>query len=1183
MADFVHLHVRSEYSLLSGACRVKQTVLAAKEMGMRALAITDLGVMYGAVAFYEACVAAGIHPIIGCELAVSDPDGSSEGSTLVLLCKNEIGYRNLSALVTEASLKSDGNSVPWFDLSSHCDGLIALSGGIRSSIGRRLLRGDSRGAENTAEAMKRLFGQDFYLEVCDCGRSEEKRLNAQLFDLGERISVPVAASNDVCFLHKEDAITRQLLVCIGEGKTLDGVPEDERARYLRSAEEMAEVFAAHPEALANTVRIADSCRFAFSFGKTKLPRFDPPNGQSPTAYLEKLASEGLARRVRDGDIVYDAAHDEDTYRMRIRYEQVVITSMGYAPYFLIVADFVGWAKQHRIPTGPGRGSGAGSLIAYLIGITEVDPVKYGLLFESFLNPERVSMPDFDIDFCDRRRDEVIAYVTEKYGADHVCQIITFGTLAAKAAIRDVGRVLGMPLSEVDATARLIPRELKITLREARQTPALKEACESSASVKRLVDLAMSVEGMPRNVSTHAAGVVITDRPLAEYLPLTRSGNVTLTQYDMDTVARLGLLKFDFLALRYLTVIDDTVQLIREKLPAFSLRQIPLDDSETYALIGSGRTDGLFQLESAGMRQLLVAFKPRCLTDIMTAIALYRPGPMDSIDRYLANRNSETGISYPIEGLAEILDETCGCIVYQEQVMEIFRAIAGYSYGKADVVRRAISKKKADVIERERGNFLAGAVERGVKREDAQALFDEMTDFANYGFKKSHAAAYAILSYRTAYLKAHYPAYYYASLLTSVLGNLPKMGEYIGECAKMGIRTLPPDINRSRAQFTVCEDGIRFGLLAIKNVGSQLIRTILREREHGSFTSLYDFLRRVSGGDANKRAVESLIRSGALDGLGSNRAELLAGYEPLIDQFSRGGMQGQIDLFGAEQVGFSLPSLPDFSLREKLKMEKEVCGISCSGHMLDDYRNHVQALSPISAAELQKRIDEESAANGESVLLCGIVTARSDKLTKNGEQMAFVTLEDRTGGAELVIFPKNLTDCQPLLWIDTAVVAFGSLSLRGDSGKILVAQMLPLIPDTRFHPETYRSPFAVGQPPSARRQREEMPNRQTERAALTPSPSPNTLHVDSVAEPHGSIDGVTVYLKVPHMQGSAFEKAVLMCEIFAGSAHVVFYDEAEKKYVRALHLSLDPTDFVLKEMKAVLGENNVVIKKKEKLL
>ncbi len=1176
MPSFVHLHLKTEYSLLDGACRITETVKAAKEMGFETLAVTDSRAMFGAVAFFRACTDVGIKPIIGCEIELLSPE-SSKAYPLVLLVMDETGYRSLTQLVTDAALTGKG-IVSFSALQARNAGLIALSGGTRGAIAQSLLSDMEQSAQELARNLKTVFGDRFYLEVCDRGLREEGALNERIFALGSQLGIAVAASGDVCYLRPEDALTRRVLRCIGQGTTLDRTKTEEAERDLKSDAELRRRFASHPEAIEQTAAIADRCTFTFTFGKTKLPRFDPPDGKTPAAYLAELTEKGLLARLKAGDIVYDEKNNEETYRMRIRYEQVVITSMGYAPYFLIVSDFVGWAKAHQIPTGPGRGSGAGSLVAYLIGITEVDPVHYGLLFESFLNPQRVSMPDFDIDFCDRRRDEVIRYVTDRYGADHVCQIVTFGTMAARAAVRDVGRVLDLPLSRVDMVAKCIPRELKITLAEALKTKELSSLYAENEDVRRLIDVASRVEGMPRHASTHAAGVVITDKPLTEYLPLTLSGDVVLTQYDMDTVARLGLLKFDFLALRYLTVIDDTACMIRRADPAFDLHSLPLDDEKTYDLVSSGMTAGLFQLESPGMRQLLTAFKPRVITDIMTAIALFRPGPMDSIDKYLENRTKEGGIDYPLPELKPILDETCGCIVYQEQVMEIFCAIAGYTYGKADVVRRAISKKKADVIEKERGNFIGGAVERGVDRKIASDLFEDMTDFANYGFKKSHAAAYALLSYQTAYLKTHYPAAYFASLLTSVSGNQGKTAEYLTECLKRGICVLPPDVNASENAFTVEGGAIRMGLCAIKNVGVNLIARLLQERKKGAFTTFYDALRRLSGSDLNKRAVESLIHAGVFDRLDRNRAEMLADFEPLLDQFSsRGGVSGQMDLFGGEQVGISFPHLPDLPVREKLRMEKEVLGVNCSGHLLDDYAAHVDALAQPSICDLT-----DAPAEGDKVIACGIVTLKQNKTTKNGDAMAFLTLEDRAGSIEVVVFPKLFAEIEPLLHLDSAICVQGKISLRDDPPKLLADRILPLIPSDRFHPETYRSPFAT-EPAVTERRREDVPvappppTRVTPPAPL-PQPAPPPVS-PPVQTPDPAIvrHGGTVYLRVPDMEGRFFKKAHAICSIFEGTTAVVFYSKETGLYVRAVHLSLDATDFVLRELRSVLGEENVVYK------
>ena len=1087
MSDFVHLHLHSEYSLLDSACRIRDIVRAAKAAGHTAVALTDRDVLYGAVEFYSACEEEGLQPVIGCEISLlPDAGGKEQPFPFVLLVCDRTGYRNLCRIVSGAFFESR-HGAPCVRpelLSENREGLIALSGGEDSYIARCILENDYHEAERYAVCMDELFGRDFfYLELQDHGTPEEKKINAALAEISQKRGIPMAATNGVHYLKKEDAEVHAVLSAIRTGRTvrdgrLPGYETDER--YYKSTEEMNALFSGVPQAIENTVRIAGRCRFAFTFGKTFLPRFTPPDGKEPKAYLRELTKEGLERRLQCGDIRYDETCTSDDYKYRIEYELVVIGSMGYAEYFLIVSDFVNYAKSQGIPTGPGRGSGAGSLIAYLIGITEVDPVRYKLLFESFLNPQRISMPDFDIDFCYDRRDEVIRYVTDKYGADHVAQIVTFGTLAARAAIRDVGRALGMAYADVDAVACRIPRESGLTLRQALELePGLREIYAGNPEVKRLIDTAEQVEGMPRHASTHAAGVVITDLPLTEYLPLSKNGDVTVTQYDMDTVARLGLLKFDFLALRYLTIIDNTAKLVRETDRSFDLKKIPYDDEETFRLISAGQTGGVFQLESAGMRQLLSEFQPRSVGDIMVALALYRPGPMDSVPVYLENRRHPEKIRYCTDKLRDILDETAGCIVYQEQVMQIFRVVAGYSYGKADIVRRAIAKKKAGVIEKEYEGFVTGAKANGVSEEDAGRLFGMMTDFSNYGFKKSHAAAYAILSYQTAYLKTHYPVAYYASLLTSVRDSPPKMTQYIAECAKLEVRVLPPDINRSRMLFAVEGDAVRFGLLALKGVGVSFVRNILSVREAGEFRSFYDFVSRMASVELNRKQIEVLIKAGAFDRLGNNRSQLLAAYEQLLEMFAargRGSVSGQMDFFGSEHFEFTYPAIPEMPLRSRLQMEKECTDMYLSGQLLDSYSAQIEAMQPDSAASVLAAFadpgseagTEESLGEpggteyreGLNVVLCGIVGRRVDKSTKSGEAMAFVTLQDRFADMELVVFPKVLLEYQPFLRSGQAISVLGSLSLRSsDSVKVILRAVCPLLPNERFHPETFRNPFA----------------------------------------------------------------------------------------------------------------------------
>ena len=1197
--DFVHLHLHSEYSLLDGACRVSDIPRRAKELGQRAVALTDHGVMYGAVAFALACKEEGIKPIIGCEVYVAkrsrfDKTGSGETEPdhLVLLVKNEIGYRNLIAMVSAAYTEGFYRK-PRVDLEllkKHSEGLICLSACLAGYIPRHIMSGDLAGAEEYALKMEEIFGHgNYYLELQDQGAEGQRMVNECLAGISEHTGIPMVATNDVHYLKKTDAFTQSVMMCIQmntrveDGRPL-GFESDEF--YMKSSEEMDKLFGRYDDAIANTAVIADACNFDFTFGKTFLPTFTPPDGLSANEYLKKLTYEGLERRINKGDILYDTAFSKEDYRYRIEYELVVISSMGYSPYFLIVSDFVGYAKRKEIPTGPGRGSGAGSLVAYLIGITEVDPVRFGLLFESFLNPQRVSMPDFDIDFCYRRRDEVIAYVAERYGKDHVAQIVTFGTMAAKAVLRDVGRVLGLPYSEVDAVVRALP-EVKggVTLAEAWEDKSFRAVCENDEKLTELVTIARSLEGMPRNASTHAAGVVITDRPVSDYVPLSLNGDTVVTQFDMDTVAKLGLLKFDFLALRYLTILADTEKEIRKTEPGFSLDKIPFDDPATYALISSGRTDGLFQLESEGMRQLLIRMQPRAITDIMVAIALYRPGPMDAIPQFLSNRLSDKPLRYAIEPLAQILDETCGCIVYQEQVMQIFREVAGYSYGKADIVRRAIAKKKPGVIEKEREGFVRGAVEKGYRREDAEALYEQMTDFANYGFKKSHAAAYAFISYQTAYLKAHYTPMYYAALISSVFGNQGKMSEYITECAKCGIKTLPPDINESEDGFSVSGGNIRYGLPAIKNVGEQFILRVMEERRKGKFTSFYDFLSRMQGNDLNRRQVESLIKAGAFDSLGVYRSRLLAVCGEIIERLQsrgRGGVTGQMDMFGSESVTVDYPDIPEFSLGEKLRLEKESAGMYLSGHLLDDYTLHLSALSTVPLRQLLEDPTSESYSFKEkqTVTVAGIVGEMRRKNTRNGDVMAFVSFEDRAGEIELIVFPKVYEATLSLIKPDAALICEGEISLKDGEVKLLVRSLRPLKNNAEFAAspisETVEVARSIVPPPTERRYD---PSRTSAPASQMPQTPPS---LSKKEEDRGAGDRVQtiragkLYLRVPDCESEATKRCLALCRIFEGEVPVVLYDSKKKTYLSS-GVGIGLTPFVLNELKELLGEENVALK------
>ncbi len=1245
---FVHLHLHSEYSLLDGACRICEIPRRAKELGQTAVALTDHGVMYGAVDFYRACREEGIRPIIGCELYLAsgsrfDKDHGEDGkySHLVLLCENETGYRNLIYLVSKGF--TEGFYVkPRIDeelLFSHKEGLIALSACLSGKIPRMILNGDNEGAEAFAVRMAKEFGKDrFYLELQDHGIEGQDRVNSVIAAIGQRNGIPLVCTNDVHYLKKEDAQTHAVLKCIQTNTTIDaGRPEAFRTDefYMKSGEEMSSLFSRFPGAVENTGKIASMCDFSFTFGKLHLPGYELPEGKDPKKYLRELAFAGLEKRQERGQIVFTDDRKQEDYKYRIEYELVVIGSMGYAEYFLIVADFVNYAKSKRIPTGPGRGSGAGSLVAYLIGITEVDPLKYNLLFESFLNPERVSMPDFDIDFGDERRDEVIRYVSEKYGEDHVSQIVTFGTMAARAAVRDVGRALGMPYAEVDAVAKLIPQELKITLSKALETPELKAKVQSDDRAARLIRISMAVEGMPRHASTHAAGVVITDRPITEHVPVAMNGDTPVTQFDMDTIAALGLLKFDFLALRYLTVIDETVRSVKRIDPSFDFEHLPYDDEDAFSLISSGETDGLFQLESAGIKRMLTEFRPRSVEDIMIAIALYRPGPMDAIPVFLKNRKNPSQIRYPVDALKPILDETSGCIVYQEQVMQIFRAVAGYSYGKADVVRRAISKKKADVIEKERGNFIAGAVKNGTDEKIATELFDQMTDFADYGFKKSHAAAYALLSYQTAYLKAHFPVCYYAALLSSVLGNTAKMTQYIAACGKKNISVLPPDINASGIRFTALGNSIRFGLLAVKNIGGGFLRRVLEERKNGPFTSFYEFMSRLSGGEMNRRQIETLIMVGAFDSLGVERNRLLSVLPSLAEMFASrsGGVNGQFDLFAGEQVGFSYPVLPPLSVRDKLNMEKEASDLYFSGHLLDSFGDHIAALRSAEIADIRASFEDDGEngafREGQTVTVSGLISRRVSKETKSGDPMAFLTLDDRYSSIEVIVFPKILEGKDGLLQQGAAICVSGQISVREEEPpRLLVAAAYPLIPNERFHPETFRDPFDLpgtpdvryvpsrsvygsaatqpgGQPagPSSgaaaardsaavsyQTQRLQGELTEAQKAAHAKNaPTPVQLRPEERTGPgYRQPDAVQIspgqdavlYVRVPDMQGKIFHKALNLIEIFCGTTPVVFYDQSCGKYLKYNH-SADAIPYLVSELDRLLGKGSAVLRNKPK--
>ena len=1172
MSDFVHLHLHSEYSLLDGACRIEEIPHRAAECGHSAVAITDHGVMYGAVAFYRACKKNGIKPIIGCEVYVAassrhkkSPDEQNKSEHLVLLCKNDVGYQNLIYLVSMGF--TDGfYSKPRIDmelLRDHSEGLIALSACLAGRIPRLLLLGDYDGAAAYAKEMSELFGKDgFYIELQNHGLEEQRQLLPLLSRLAKECEIPMVATNDCHYLRREDAETQAILMCIQTGNVItDGRPigfeTDEF--YYKSTEEMERMFGAYEGALANTVKIADMCNFDFEFDKLYLPKFPCPNNESAVVYLERLAKEGLERRIESGKIVL-GKHTREEYDQRLVYELSVIEKMGYADYFLIVQDYVNYARNSKIPVGPGRGSGAGSLVAFSVGITDIDPIAFELLFERFLNPERVSMPDIDIDFCYARRDEMISYVNRRYGNDHVSQIITFGTLAAKAAIRDTGRAMGMSYSDTDMIARAVPKELDITIEACMKRSEFRKLYDSSLQNRRLIDTARRLEGMPRNVSIHAAGVVITDKPLTTHVPLAVSNGIAITQYDMNTIADLGLLKFDFLALRNLTVIREAELQVREQDGDFDIEKIPLDDKAVFRMISAGNTSGVFQLESGGMKQMLMGLEPDCLEDIIAAISLYRPGPMDSIPTYIENKKHKENIKYLTPILEPILKPTYGCIVYQEQVMEIFRRVAGYSFGHADLVRRAMAKKHADELEAERGNFLDGAEKNGVSRENAEKLFDSMADFAKYAFNKSHAAAYAVISYRIAYLKCHHPREYMSALLGSVLGNMGKVVEYIADCSKMSIGVLPPDINHSDMYFHVDGKNIRFGLLALKNVGKLFAEQIVKERKEAPFVSFEDFVSRMSHYDMNKRQVETLIKAGTFDSLGVFRSRLLASYEKIIDNVDdagRGNLDGQLDMFSTappdvvEKPQFDYPNIPEFSPRQLLMLEKECSGMSFSGHLLDGYSKHLSSLSVIDLSVLNDVENRDKYPEKSRVTVAGMIGNVVIKNTKNGEKMAFFILEDKYSSVECLVFPKVYESTNPIIRVDSAVFVRGTVSPKDDEVKILVNSVEELIEDHDFKevkPKTAElSPSEKG-----------IPQNVTSHKGL-----PFSLH-----------EGGKLFVRVPSLDGSVCDKVKNLIELFDGRTQVVFYD-TEKAVYSSYSTRFDLTPFTYAEIKELLGEENVI--------
>lgn len=1153
--SFVHLHVHSEFSLLDGACRISELPRKAKEIGQTALAITDHGVMYGVIDFYKAAKKEGIKPIIGCEVYLAPRSRfdrvhelDSDPRHLILLCRDQTGYQNLCALVSR-SFKEGFYGKPRIDLDllqTHSEGLIALSACLAGEIPRLLLAGDYEAAKKHALTMQSFFGQDgYYLEIQDHGILEQKDVLSGILRLHKDTGIPLVATNDVHYLRKEDAGMQDVLLCIQTGRTVEDPGRMRFASdefYLKSEEEMRSLFPHLPDALENSAKIAALCNLDFEFGTYHLPEFKLPSDWTDgDAYFEHLCQSGFKRRYPNGN---------EDYQSRLEAEMTMIRSMGFVDYFLIVSDFIGFARSKGIPVGPGRGSAAGSMVSYCLGITDVDPMKYSLYFERFLNPDRISMPDIDIDFCYRRRGEVIDYVNQKYGEDHVAQIVTFGTMAAKGAVRDVARALNFPYAEADAIAKLIPNALQMTIENAlKLSQPLRQQYEENPRIQQLIDTAKSLEGMPRHASTHAAGVVITKLPVDHYVPLAKNDEAVVTQYPMNTLEELGLLKMDFLGLRTLTVLSDAVEALQERISDFSLEQIPEDDPETFQMLSRGHTVGVFQMESTGMTNVCMSLHPKDMEDITAIIALYRPGPMDSIPRFIACKKNPNLIQYKHPILKPILSVTYGCIVYQEQVIEIFRRLAGYSLGQADMVRRAISKKKTSEIEKEKQAFIYGDLERnirgcvanGIPEAAAKAIYDEIYDFANYAFNKAHAVAYAVVAYQTAWFKCHHPWEFMAALLTSVLDSQDKISEYITDCKASGIQILPPDINESGPAFTVSGEHIRFGLSALKGVGRGFTNALLSERKlGGAFTSFQDFCQRMLDSDLNKRVLESLIRSGAFDRMGYRRSQLLDAYESLLDSLTRErrkNLEGQFDLFSQETDSpdsskLHLKDIPEFSLYERMAMEKEVTGLYLSGHPMDEYRETVKNSGALPIGSLLTDFAQETGPSryrdNQKVSLAGVVAHVKTKTTKNDSLMAYITLEDDSGSMELLAFSQVLENSGSYLQANRPVLVSGRISVRDEKApQLMCDQILPL------------EHVAIPQDPPKENRSEQK-----------------------------------LYLRFPSQSDPVFERIRKLFNMFPGENQAVLYfsDTGKRLGARIIFHNI-----LLDELKMLLGEESVILK------
>lgn len=1170
--SFTHLHVHSEYSLLDGACRISRLVEKAKELGQSALAITDHGVMYGVIDFYRECKKQGIKPILGCEVYVAPRSRldktfelDREYSHLILLCENNQGYSNLMKLVSLGFTDGFYNK-PRVDhelLERYHEGLICLSACLSGEVPKRLLTDDYDGALKIAKYYQSVFGSDnYFVELQNHGLREQAQTNPQLIRIAREIGAGLVVTNDCHYINKEDHKLHDILLCIQTNSTVNdkkmGFETEEF--YLKSEDELRELFPDLDEAFDNTVKIAERCEVEIEFGKRKLPDFKTPNGEDHYTFFRDKCYEGLYHR-------YGENPDSELVD-RLEYELSVIKRMGFVDYFLIVHDFVRYAKSQDIPVGPGRGSGAGSLCAYCIGITGIDPIRYNLLFERFLNPERVSMPDFDIDFCKDRRGEVIDYVIRKYGYDHVAQIVAFGTMQARGSVRDVGRVLDVPYATVDKIAKMIPFSIDMTVDKALTLSAdLRSAYHQDPVVKQIIDIARGLEGMPRHTTMHAAGVVITDRPVSDYVPLAKSDDAVVTQFTMTTLEELGLLKMDFLGLRNLTVIHDAEKMIRRLEPDFNIDDIDYTDKAVYAMMATGKTDGVFQFESGGMKNVLVQLKPERFEDLIAVISLYRPGPMDSIPTYIRNRHNPRLITYKHPLLEPILNVTNGCIVYQEQVMQIFRTLAGYSLGRADIVRRAMSKKKHDVMEREKQIFVhgllnengevevEGCLRRGVDEQTALAIFAEMESFASYAFNKSHAAAYAAVSYQTAFLKCRYKREYMAALLSSVIESQNKTAEYISECHRLGIAVLPPSVNESDSKFTVYNGNIRFGLSAIRNLGYGFIDAIILERRLKPYRSFYDFCKRLNGKGLNARSLESLIKCGALDHLGYNRRQMLAVSKTVLDDLDyerRKGGAGQISLFdmggvdsSAEEI--AVPTLEEYPLIELLNMEKEMAGMYLSGHPLDEYAAFGNAVNADRISDILNT-DENRYHDRSKVRLIVILTKNRTQITKNNKMMAFTEIEDRFGSCEAIVFPNVLDECREALYVGAALDIKGTLSYKEDEAPRVIAEKITALPPAKEL---------------------SIPDRQS--VVQTQS----TPKQQSLQKPQGE---QKLYLKVPSLDCREYHKAKNILEIFHGMTKVIFYLSETRQQMLApqsFWTAVNPT--MLDELRFQLGDENVILK------